>query len=92
MFTSPNANIFSHHALQFSYTKEGIYDIMFIIPAILNFTTLIPLSFYNLTGKKLKTMQEELAIKRERSIEKKEKEKNLSNLNISTITDDKKGE
>lgn len=68
MFTSPNSNIYQHAAHQFAYTKEGIYNIMFIIPAVLNLTTLIPLIFYKLNGQTLKTMRAELAAKREAAV------------------------
>ena len=64
MFNSPNPNIYNHAAHQFVYTKKGLYNIFLIIPAILNFTTLIPLFFYKLSGERLKKMRLELAEKR----------------------------
>jgi Na+/melibiose symporter-like transporter len=49
---------------QFEYTSYGIFLILTILPAILNLSSIIPMFFYDLSGKRLKEIQSELITRR----------------------------
>ncbi|MFI3228992.1 MAG: glycoside-pentoside-hexuronide (GPH):cation symporter [Bacillota bacterium] len=63
LFISPNTNIDSQVSHQFAVTTDGIYNIMFLIPAITNLLVLIPLSQYKLSGDRLKQLHLDVANK-----------------------------
>jgi Na+/melibiose symporter-like transporter len=65
LFNSTDSSIIRNAtSAQFGYTSRGIFLILTIIPAIANLTSIIPMFFYNLSGKTLKNIQSELQIKR----------------------------
>ena len=51
--------------MQSEYTKGGLFAIYTIIPAVLNLVSIVPMLFYNLTGARIRNIQEELAIRHE---------------------------
>ena len=51
-------------------TRFWLWALITIIPPVLNLLSLVPYAFYDLTGKKLETIQEEIGERRkEKSIE-----------------------
>jgi len=49
---------------QFAYTTGGLFLILTIIPAVTNLVSIIPMFFYDLTGKRLTEIRNELALRR----------------------------
>lgn len=65
LFSQPLGFVEGHVPVQSEYTKGGLFAIYTIIPAVLNLVSIVPMLFYNLTGARIRNIQEELAIKHE---------------------------
>jgi len=59
-----NANLFSVPVAQQATVKRGFFSIISIVPAISLLVSIIPILFYDLTGKKKETIERELAERR----------------------------
>ena len=81
LFGAPlNDLISSHLPSKFEHTRNGIFMLYTIIPAVLNLTCIFPMFFYKLSGKRMAIIQEELQIRRElREKESAESEHNAEN-------------
>ena len=53
-----------HTPVQSDFTKLGLFSIYTIIPAVLNLISIVPILFYQLSGKKMAEIQSRLAVKR----------------------------
>lgn len=71
LFSQPLGFIDGHKPVQTDFTKLGLFMIYTIIPAITNLVSIIPMMFYNLSGKKMATIQARLAHKRKEEYEQK---------------------
>lgn len=65
LFSQPLGFVEGHVPVQSEYTKGGLFAIYTIIPAVLNLVSIVPMLFYNLTGARIRNIQEELAIRHE---------------------------
>ena len=61
LFSQPLGFIDGHEPVQSEYTKQGLFAIYTIIPAVLNLVSILPMIFYNLTGERIHKIQAELA-------------------------------
>ncbi|MDR2046486.1 MAG: glycoside-pentoside-hexuronide (GPH):cation symporter [Clostridiales bacterium] len=61
LFTTPLLSVNGHAPMQLAFTKEGIFMIFTIIPAVLNLVSIAPMLFYKLDGKKMAEVGAELA-------------------------------
>ncbi|MDD3947349.1 MAG: glycoside-pentoside-hexuronide (GPH):cation symporter [Clostridia bacterium] len=66
LFSQPLNILTGHLPKQSEYTKQGLFMIFTIIPAVLNLTSIIPMFFYTLTGEKINKIQVKLALRREK--------------------------
>lgn len=64
LFSAPLAFLRDHKPVQTEYTKNGLFLIYTLIPAVLNLASIIPMLFYKLSGKKMTEIQSRLAVKR----------------------------
>ena len=71
LFSQPLAFLNDHTPAQTEFTKMGIFMIFTIIPAITNLVSIVPMLFYNLSGKKMAEIEVRLAHKRKAEFEKK---------------------
>ena len=65
LFSQPLGFVEGHEPVQSSYTQWGLFAIYTIIPAVLNLVSIVPMIFYNLTGDRIRKIQEELAVRHE---------------------------
>lgn len=65
LFSQPLGFVEGHEPVQSSYTQWGLFAIYTIIPAVLNLVSIVPMIFYNLTGDRIRRIQEELAVRHE---------------------------
>ena len=65
LFSQPLGFVEGHEPVQSSYTQWGLFAIYTIIPAVLNLVSIAPMIFYNLTGDRIRKIQEELAVRHE---------------------------
>ena len=65
LFSQPLGFVEGHEPEQSSYTQWGLFAIYTIIPAVLNLVSIVPMIFYNLTGDRIRKIQEELAVRHE---------------------------
>lgn len=65
LFSQPLGFVEGHNPVQSTYTKGGLFAIYTIIPAVLNLVSIVPMLFYNLTGARIRNIQEELAVRHE---------------------------
>ena len=65
LFSQPLGFLEGHTPVQSTYTQGGLFAIYTIIPAVLNLVSIVPMLFYNLTGAKIRNIQEELAVRHE---------------------------
>lgn len=71
LFAQPLSFLEDHKPLQTDFTKVGIFMIYTIIPAITNLISIVPMLFYNLSGKKMAVIEARLAHKRKQEFEAK---------------------
>jgi Na+/melibiose symporter-like transporter len=64
LFSQPLGNVNSHQPIQSLFTQRGLFMLYTIIPAVLTLVSLIPITFYDLTGDKINKIREELAVRR----------------------------
>jgi sugar (glycoside-pentoside-hexuronide) transporter len=64
LFSQPINIINSHQPIQSQFTRQGLFMLYTIIPAVLTLVAIIPIMFYDLTGDKIKKIREELAVRR----------------------------
>lgn len=64
LFATPLIAINDHSPTQLEFTRQGIFMIFTIIPAVLNLVSIIPMLFYKLSGKRMEEIHKSLAIKR----------------------------
>ncbi|MCC8023471.1 MAG: glycoside-pentoside-hexuronide (GPH):cation symporter [Clostridiales bacterium] len=69
LFSQPLSTVDGHMPVQSLYTQNGLFAIYTVIPALLNLVSIIPMLFYNLTGERIRKVQEELAERREKSLQ-----------------------
>ncbi|MDR3292576.1 MAG: glycoside-pentoside-hexuronide (GPH):cation symporter [Clostridiales bacterium] len=65
LFTTPLLAINNHAPAQLDFTKQGIFMIFTIIPAVLNLLSILPMLFYKLNGKRMTEIRERLQLKRD---------------------------
>ena len=65
LFSQPLGFVEGHTPVQSTYTQGGLFAIYTIIPAVLNLVSIVPMLFYNLTGARIRNIQEELAVRHE---------------------------
>ena len=71
LFSQPLSFLNDHTPAQTEFTKMGIFMIFTIIPAITNLVSIVPMLFYNLSGKKMAEIELRLAHKRKAEYEAK---------------------
>ena len=71
LFSQPLSFLSDHKPEQTEFTKLGLFMIFTIIPAITNLVSIVPMLFYNLSGKKMAQIEARLAHKRKQEYEAK---------------------